>query len=320
MELNPKLTELLENYKQVSQTILTGLTEKIKVSEDPKEIFHYTNNDGLRGILESGNLRLTSIFNLNDPSEIRHGFSNAIYILKKMAETGSIAQQYFADRFERIYEENIERTGHFFVTSCSMSKDELGQWRAYADDGRGYVLEFDVDILNSLFDEVHKTAPGSHGMFQMRYEEDEIKALHMAFVTNMFHLIDEAIEEVHPKDQFEKFATHLSVQLAMNILEASLYFKHKAYQMESEYRYLQMFDVLKDPPSVQFRQRKNELIKYRTFKWWDGERIALKRVILGPALDYERGKRFVRECLNAFKIPIVPIDKSEIPYRSHKDF
>jgi Protein of unknown function (DUF2971) len=35
----------------------------------------------------------------------------------------------------------------FFALSFSATFDELGQWRAYADDGRGYALGFDTEKL-----------------------------------------------------------------------------------------------------------------------------------------------------------------------------
>jgi hypothetical protein len=39
--------------------------------EPPHIIYHYTGDVGLRGILETGQLWLTDVYGLNDPSELR---------------------------------------------------------------------------------------------------------------------------------------------------------------------------------------------------------------------------------------------------------
>lgn len=41
-------------------------------------VYHYTDDVGLSGVLASGQLWLTDIFSLNDPSELRHSLSHAI--------------------------------------------------------------------------------------------------------------------------------------------------------------------------------------------------------------------------------------------------
>src|SRR5437660_1488781 len=67
----------------------------------PPLIYHYTNDVGLRGILRTGSLWLTDIFDLNDPSELRHGSSQAARILKERTAEGPREVQDFAERFER---------------------------------------------------------------------------------------------------------------------------------------------------------------------------------------------------------------------------
>lgn len=42
-----------------------------------------------------------------------------------------------------------ERSGHYFICSFSSCGDDLGQWRAYADNGRGYALGFDGRVLEN---------------------------------------------------------------------------------------------------------------------------------------------------------------------------
>ena len=56
-------------------------------------------------------------------------------------------------------------------------------------------------------------------------------------------------------------------------------------------------------------------IRYREFDWRTITG-ALKQIIVGPAADRHKGKRFVEDCLAAFSREKVPIINSDIPYRA----
>ena len=50
----------------------------------------------------------------------------------------------------------IEQVAHFFVCCFSKAEEDLGQWRAYADNGRGYSIGFDAHMLEqALYCESH---------------------------------------------------------------------------------------------------------------------------------------------------------------------
>jgi hypothetical protein len=107
----------------------------------------------LKGILETGEIWLTDIFSLNDPSELRHGLSHALKILNTKAATGPPESKIFAKDFGAFTQQGgIQRSAHYFMCSFSSCGDDLGQWRAYADNGRGYALGFDGKGLEKAFD------------------------------------------------------------------------------------------------------------------------------------------------------------------------
>src|ERR1700731_1669879 len=68
----------------------------------PPFIYHYTDDKGLQGILETGTIWLTDIFALNDPTELRHGIEHAIVRIAELAETGAPEFKLFARRFAKI--------------------------------------------------------------------------------------------------------------------------------------------------------------------------------------------------------------------------
>jgi hypothetical protein len=57
------------------KTALGLFGEELNAKPRPRIIYHYTDAKGLKGILESGALWLTDIRNLNNPSELKHGFA-----------------------------------------------------------------------------------------------------------------------------------------------------------------------------------------------------------------------------------------------------
>jgi hypothetical protein len=88
-----------------------------------------------------------------------------------------------------------------------------------------------------------------------------------------------------------------------------------AYGSEEEYRFLEMY-LADITAGVKFRPRDYELIKYREFDWRSAGGDVLKKIIVGPAADYEKARAFAQRCLDDFGFTNVEIVRSDIPYRS----
>ena len=87
------------------------------------------------------------------------------------------------------------------------------------------------------------------------------------------------------------------------------------YDNEKEYRFLEIHprDV---QPVVKFRPRGYELIRYREFDWRNGDADVLRKIIVGPAADYEKARTYAKRCLDDFGFKNVEIIRSDIPYRA----
>lgn len=317
MDMPEVLSKKLEEFEKFSSNLTHEHTNEISSQPPPTHLYHYTNYEGLKGILESGELHLTNVFNLNDPSEIRYGFSHVINSLKKLSTQGSNEQKYFARRFEHLYTTGINRTGHFFVCSFSKDDDELGQWRSYADDGRGYCLVFDRSELEDIFLNASQVTQGQNNTFDIRYD-NRIHNLHHSLAQQVSPLID-LPNQLGIKDPGRSnFLQYLSVYLSLHALQSSLFYKHKGYETEKEYRFLQVFNWLATVPNIHHKHKKDELISYTKTKWKDEKRFALKEVIIGPAADKNKSEKFLMEYSNFLKFPQIQIRYSNIPYRSQK--
>ena len=122
------LQDGLDNFRSAAQKL--AMSWAARLQEPAPTVYHYTNDAGLKGILESGRVWLTNVFKLNDPSEVYHGFSRAIDTLKRKASTGQPEHKKFADGLDAfIRRHGIEKLSHYFICSFSSCGDDLGQWQ-----------------------------------------------------------------------------------------------------------------------------------------------------------------------------------------------
>jgi len=77
------LEKVVEEYDLNAQKSVQKFVSKFEEEKNPPLIYHYTNDIGLDGILDKGELWLTDASQLNDPSEILYGFSHILDLLKK---------------------------------------------------------------------------------------------------------------------------------------------------------------------------------------------------------------------------------------------
>lgn len=107
--------------------------------DPPREgvLYHYTDFEGLRGILQSHKLRATYNRVLNDASEQIHAESVLSEELKRSAPSVLSAGPVF------------DQKPHFVTCFCESAK-LLSMWRSYAARGGGYCLGFDYDRLKDF--------------------------------------------------------------------------------------------------------------------------------------------------------------------------
>jgi hypothetical protein len=147
------MAKAILEYDANAMKKLQTFINKINAKKPPPVLYHYTNDAGLAGIIESGQLRFSDIFSLNDPSELRHGLGIAIGLLKSRSADARPEIATFAGMFERFdLDARIEAAGHFLICCFSADGDDLGQWRAYADNGQGtgHTDQAAFDLLHHL--------------------------------------------------------------------------------------------------------------------------------------------------------------------------
>jgi hypothetical protein len=304
--VTPNVQKAIDQFQIEADKILQPFVDKLKAKKPPPIIYHYTGDVGLRGILETGQLWLTDVFSLNDPSELNHGFSLLLKALMNKAVSPD-AKNFVQGLEDFVKRVGIRQSGNYFVCSFSESADDLGQWRAYADNGRGYVLGFDTSELETAF--TKDDQPGYAQTSPVTYDDAQLEGIHRQIVEKLFQLISLPCSSTAVQAEWYTFLT-------LKALNAGLYFKHEAYSNEQEYRFLEAHPIDQPVPSVRIRYRPYSLIRYREFNWRHLASAALKQIVIGPAADGQKAHQFARDCLRFFHSGTVKISRSNIPYRS----
>lgn len=207
----------------------------------------------------------------------------------------------------------MERVGYLFTCSFSERGDDLGQWRAYADNGRGYALGFDTELLEQAFSANRRTGTSDKATFPVTYRDSSVDEIHTQLIDKMFDLISLPRGRNLSSSTIIAYMAHLATALAANVLHAGLFFKDEAYSNEKEYRFL---EVHRAPPSIKQRVRSYSLVSYRELDWKSLVPTALKQIVIGPAASPQLAKSFAEHCLRDVEMTGVDIISSDIPYRS----
>ncbi len=145
MALPEPLTKAIDSYNTWSEEQL--LAQQTATAVDTT-LYHYTNAVGLKGILESQTIWFTDYRDLNDPSELVHGIEMCGEVIRGLSSGSDQRVVEFLDIVKRLMsQKNFAGRLDFFIASFSRARDDLGQWRAYADDGRGFALGLSPDLF-----------------------------------------------------------------------------------------------------------------------------------------------------------------------------
>jgi len=315
VDIPADMTSALRQLDIDAEEIVSTFVREIEASPLPPRLYHYTNDDGLRGILESGKLWLSDIFSLNDPSELSHSVAYATDILKGKAKNSH--EKAFASRFDQaLTVGELQNLAHYFVCSFSASHDDLGQWRAYADDGRGYALEFDTSVLDSAFCRSGADSNVNNHTARITYNDNTLIKLYEQVMEMALPLIVPPNHQNFGAETIDAYTKSLLVTLARQVIPLALLFKHEAYKNENEIRFFQVYRANEPAPNLKYRKRSYSLVRYREFSWKTAAKGALKRIVIGPAADTAKSIVFANDCLREFHSEPVDVIHSPIPYRS----
>jgi hypothetical protein len=320
-----KADRALDDFKAAMPSLIEqNFREARCTTEYQSTIYHYTDTKGALGILQTGKLWFTERAHLNDPVEIRYGLDLAHELFKISANNrGARIPKEAALHLKGEHHFGLSYYG-FWTISFSRDCDDLGQWRSYADDGRGVCLGFSSEKIDMT--QLAAPLPNNPNSlrFPVNYNKSVLCSRLKPYTDRSLDILEDAnlpARESYREPYgrallYERDLFHI---LNEGVYANALLSKHPAYEHEKEYRL-----VVSGPREListckkyhRLREHRGEIVGYLDLPipCWKQQGV-LTHIRLGPtAPDEVRGQ--IRIALTTLGIPVPKIDKSDIPYRS----
>jgi len=198
-------------------------------------IYHYCNVEAFRAIIQNKILWLSSVYNLNDYKEI-HWIKDKVN--KKVEELKDKDNFFKYKAFEKLY---LNQLPNVYIASFSKGEDLLSQWRAYANDGFGVAIGFNMDYFKT--NELIQTT-------KVLYDEKEQESEIAKILT--------PLEKIANDTDFEssEFKTICS-NIISNINNLSARSKNELFKEEQEVRLIHSPVIIDDKENERFIFKKN---------------------------------------------------------------
>lgn len=270
-----------------------------------EKLYHYTDANGLLGILKKNQIWLTNIQFLNDSNEFEEGeeyITQAIEEEIKFIEANpypppegspfeEISQKAIIDYLLHI-KSNLQR-GHpqsdprsfLFVFSLSKEKDLLSQWRGYCPNG-GYSIGFETLKLKEILQK-YEAKISLNGCFyedqsKKAHSISKVKSLTNNYVSKMTYLTEEQVKD---------FTNELYYHPVNELLFMCGIFKHQSFYEEKEYRIIA--NGYKDE-WINYRVSENIIVPYIEVEM---DTSIISEIVIGPT-NNPRTKKSLETFLN----------------------
>jgi hypothetical protein len=313
-----------------------------EVRPDPDLLYHYTDQNGLLGILNDKCIWATHLRYLNDTSEGGIVFRVVLDELNSRINSDSMMELFGMQPVERTgkvecEDEEIHSQGvaisswvtsqDVLVASFSEEGNLLSQWRAYSGVAGGYSIGFSRSYLCAVGEHFLLDRPGrfysdSNALVRCRYCDKREEELLKADVEN---LVTAYITEATSKKQsgpgigIEGFNTPGAIALKyfLPLGTRSAITKNEAFREEAEWRFAFPLHRNDTHADLEFRAGRSMLTPFLKVPLeWGDERIGIKKIMVGPCPHGDEATRSVQMLLKCQGIRGVEVVPSRIPYRN----
>lgn len=250
--------------------------------EKDTHFFHYTDKQGLEGILRSQELWATDYRYLNDENEFAIVEASIPEAIANLQLEKSIEKYLEKKLIEEIHRQNstVRQEQSFFVTCFSLNGDSLLLWSEFASR-----LGCNLEIHQR---HVHKVRPGI-----IRYPGkviynrlEQLRVIQESF----FHMLPRAttvkkLLEYFLEENLEKEMNQYITSVALLCRYYSMFMKDQVYSDEMEYRVV--YKIIDDSVKVRYREKAGfpERIPYIGIPVApENEKIPIESICLNPKL------------------------------------
>jgi DUF2971 family protein len=282
-------------------------------------IYHYTDVEGVKGIIESNCLWASAAQFLNDSSEIEYGHELVRTELDEWVRINDGRKTFGAGvlfmLWSRFSASTEKLPAAVYVTCFCESGNLLSQWRAYGQAG-GYSLGFAIE---DSWPTISLTPKGSYWETRLQkviYSVSEQKrrissVLRKAYEAMDAHRAPSPVEAASLLMEVTDFIYEL-------LLDEIATFKNPAFEEEREWRLVVRrrwidFGEDKNPdPAPKFRRSRGSLVPYLELRP-GAPTIPLRSIRFGPSLERKRVETPLRLLLSSCGFGPVDIEGSDLP-------
>jgi hypothetical protein len=294
--------------RSFKQEILNSLL----CEQPPATLYHYTDQNGLLGIIKKKEIWASHHQCLNDTQEFLHakGVIRA-EIDKRCGSTKPESRSLFETMRAALDGPGMEEV-NLYVASFSEDGDSLPQWRAYGGQVSGFALGFKSDQL---------LLPEEFTLARCIYAPEKQSEVARAIVAEVESMLAQMPPVGVTNINFSAWALML-----LTLHQFALIFKHGKFRDEREWRIFSsvlmdvapVFPIEEPECALDFRQGKSMLIPYRRIPLRGGRgELPLYEVVVGPNPNSEQSRRSVQSLLNSRPgLAAVKARNSDIPFRN----
>jgi Protein of unknown function (DUF2971) len=285
------------------------ILDRVYNPPDGELIYHYCRPEAFLEIIKHKAVWMSAYYVLNDAMEREWGYSVFAGVLDELRDE-------FGNDFTEQVTNAIDASTFLNVAmiSCySLDADVLSQWRAYADDGRGFAIGFDPKLMKMPAKQL-----------RVLYERDAQVA---ELTGNLKHVFNNEKSIGFKFD--EQFKSHW-----FNVGLDLISYKHYGFREEKEIRLVHVsglaphgnsFKILPlgardedgkeiiGPREIRFRPSNGAVVPYVSLDYTDnGKNSPVKEIVLGPR--NESSESNIDIFLNTIGIDDVRVRRSTVPY------
>ena len=208
-------------------------------SDPPEFLYHYTNGQGLEGILRSRTLRATQIDCLNDTTELVYGFQ----VMRECFKRAAMFDEFRFQVIDEVEKDLTENEPHYVASFCE-DGDLLSQWRGYAQSSDGYAIGFRSSRLRARPSQIGRQL---QQIIYSRGEQDRRLGI-------VVDAIKESAASAEGLDA--RFVHSTATSIAFRLL---FRFKHELFSGEREWR---LIAFSSDETPEKFRMRNGYVTPY----------------------------------------------------------
>ena len=275
-------------------------------------LYHYTDAGALKGILENEEIWFTSMFHLNDPTELKYGWDIAKGVIKEQFGEDNDRLNQVHEFFTSGFDGLSNKFGYF--ASFSRKGDDLGQWRAYGDNACGVSIGINPTFFHPVPRTEHHKPNELAYVADVIYDREKAKTLLSAPMAQLMPVLKMGLaHQYEDQGQGMRFLAECMTALSLPVWWYSLQTKHDAYDQEAETRLMIQApkEVLRE--HINFRRRRSSLVPFVKSPFPARTPGYITEIILGPDAD-PRLEGAVNDLLFVSGLEKTPVSRSSIPY------